>query len=243
MSFNKLDKKTPFCPGNTVSYECFVGRKNIIDDIIKYLPTIYDGKNRHFFLVGKRGMGKSSLSSLIAFIMEKKYNMLPIIVSNDGVTTLDELITKIIESLINKISNQSWAKKIIHGFGEHVESVGYMGLNLKFHPKNDNFLKAIKEDFPLFIKNICQDIKDKDGIFIIIDDVNGLSSTPEFVNWYKAFVDNMTMRYDGETPVGFLLTSYPENLEKLNRQNSSFSRIFYHFDVDSLETNETKEFF
>lgn len=72
MSFNKLDKKTPFCPGNTVSYECFVGRKNIIDDIIKYLPTIYDGKNRHFFLVGKRGMGKSSLSSLIAFIMEKK---------------------------------------------------------------------------------------------------------------------------------------------------------------------------
>ena len=243
MSFNKLDKKTPFCPGNTVSYECFVGRKNIIDDIIKYLPTIYDGKNRHFFLVGKRGMGKSSLSSLIAFIMEKKYNMLPIIVSNDGVTTLDELITKIIESLINKISNQSWAKKIIHGFGEHVESVGYMGLNLKFHPKNDNFLKAIKEDFPLFIKNICQDIKDKDGIFIIIDDVNGLSSTPEFVNWYKAFVDNMTMRYDGETPIGFLLTSNPENLEKLNRQNSSFSRIFYHFDVDSLETNETKEFY
>lgn len=95
----------------------------------------------------------------------------------------------------------------------------------------------------MFIKNICQDIKDKDGIFIIIDDVNGLSSTPEFVNWYKAFVDNMTMRYDGETPIGFLLTSNPENLEKLKRQNSSFSRIFYHFDVDSLETNETKEFY
>lgn len=138
MSFYKLDKKTLFCPGNTVSYEGFVGRKNIIDDIIKYLPTIYDDKNRHFFIIGKRGMDKSSSSSLIAFIIEKKYNMLPIIVSNGGVTTLDELITKIIESLINKISNQSWAKKIIHGFGEYVESVGYMGLNLKFHPKNDN---------------------------------------------------------------------------------------------------------
>ena len=57
------------------------------------------------------------------------------------------------------------------------------------------------------------------------------------------FMDNLTMRFDREVPIAFLLTSYPENLEKLKEHNQSFSRIFYHYDVDALSEADVMHFY
>ena len=82
MSDYKLYKKSPFSPGDNVNHESFVGREKIVEGIIKYLPNIFDGENRHFYLVGNRGMGKSSLSDYLSYILEAKYDVITIKISN-----------------------------------------------------------------------------------------------------------------------------------------------------------------
>ncbi|MBE6489229.1 MAG: ATP-binding protein [Methanosphaera stadtmanae] len=243
MSDYKLYKKSPFSPGNIVNPENFVGREIIIKNIIRYLPNIFDGENRHFYLVGNRGMGKSSLSDYLSYILEVKYDVVTVKISNEGVEDVNTLIIRIIEALLNNVRVESLKDKLLENFSNYVETVGVMGLKIKLKPQSGDLIDSIRHDFPSFIKELCSDLYEKKAIFIIIDDVNGLSKTPVFTNWYKSFVDNLTMRFDKEVPVAFLLTSYPENLEKLKEHNPSFSRIFYHYDVNALSEDEVIQFY
>lgn len=118
-----------------------------------------------------------------------------------------------------------------------------MGLKFKLKSESNDLIESIRNDFPLFIYELCSNLEDKNAIFIIIDDVNGLSNTATFTNWYKSFVDNLTMRFNKKVPIAFLLTSYPKNLEKLKKHNPSFSRIFYHNDVEALNDEDVKQFY
>ena len=74
--------------------------------------------------------------------------------------------------------------------------------------------------------DLVNQFKDNDGLFIIIDDINGLSDTPEFANWYKSFADTMATSID-KAPIGMMLTGYPEKFNKLYEHNQSITRIFH----------------
>ncbi len=188
-------------------------------------------------------MGKSSLSDYLSYILEAKYDVITIKISNEGVEDVNTLVVRIIESLLNNVKVESLKQKLLTNFSTYVESVGVMGLKVRLKPQSDDLINSICRDFPLFIKELCSDLYDKKAIFIIIDDINGLSKTSYFTNWYKSFVDNLTMRFDKEVPIAFLLTSNPENLEKLKEHNQSFSRIFYHYDVEALSEDEVMYFY
>ena len=188
-------------------------------------------------------MGKSSLSDYLAYILEAKYDVIAIKISNEGVEDVNTLIVRIIEALLNNIKVETLKKKLINNFSNYVENVGVMGLKVRLKPQSDDLIDSILGDFPSFIRELCSELSKKKAVFIIIDDINGLSKTATFTNWYKSFVDNLTMRFDKEVPIAFLLTSYPENLEKLKGYNQSFSRIFYHYDVDALSEDEVARFY
>ena len=56
-------------------------------------------------------------------------------------------------------------------------------------------------NFPEAIKSVMDKLKEeKSGIFIALDDINGLSTNPDFANWYKSFVDNVAIRYPSNFP-------------------------------------------
>jgi hypothetical protein len=40
----------------------------------------------------------------------------------------------------------------------------------------------MRNNFAHFLMDLASNFKDKNGIFIIIDDINGLSISPEFAN-------------------------------------------------------------
>ena len=71
----------PFLPGHPISADSFFGRKEDIDKITRYFPhVISQGIPEHFFITGKRGMGKTSFVKYMAKIAEDEYNMLPVYV-------------------------------------------------------------------------------------------------------------------------------------------------------------------
>lgn len=84
--------------------------------------------------------------------------------------------------------------------------------------------------------------EDKKGLLIVIDDINGLSETSEFANWYKSFTDTLATSVKNPK-LCFMLTGYPEKFNKLHQQNPSFNRIFQVHELKPLSTSEIKTFY
>ena len=70
---------TPFEPGRPVSPVNFKGRRDDCKKIIRYIPGIIKyGAPEHFFITGKRGMGKTSFINYVSRIAEDSFNMVTI---------------------------------------------------------------------------------------------------------------------------------------------------------------------
>lgn len=234
-------KESLFQPGQPVSADRFKGREESIIEILKYFPSIRNGNPQHFFITGKRGMGKTSLANFISDFASKNYSIVTAHVMNDGVHTIDELVCQIIEMILNSINSEKWSDKIFGFLEDHIEFVGFGGLNIKFKPSG-NELRNIKDNFAFYLADLVSNFKDKDGLFIIIDDINGLSETPDFANWYKSFTDTLATSV-GNASIGIMLTGYPEKFIRLYNHNPSFNRIFHVHELTRLSDDEIKEFY
>ena len=77
--------ESPFELEHHVSPDNFKGREDDILKIVRYMPRIINkGIPEHFFVTGKRGMGKTSFVKFVANKVEEEFHMLPIYVNNEG---------------------------------------------------------------------------------------------------------------------------------------------------------------
>ena len=188
-------------------------------------------------------MGKTSLSNYLLKLFQHKYNLIGVHIHNNNINNVNSLIKTIIESILNEIKSEPWSEKIIEPFKDNIKSVGFMNTNIKFIPKNED-LNYLRKHFPQFLKELTKKFEEKKGLIIVIDDINGLSKTPEFANWYKSFADTLaTNKFINNCPVSFILTGYPEKLNNLYKHNPSFQRIFKHHLLKELSEKEVKSFY
>ena len=234
-------KESLFQPGQPVSADRFKGREEVIQEVLKYFPAVRHGNPQHFFVMGKRGMGKTSLANFISDYVSKNYSMVTAHVMNDGIHTIDDLVIQTVERILNSINSEKWSDKIFGFFEDHIEFVGFGGLTIKFKP-SDKELKNIKDNFAFYLSDLVNYFKDKDGLFIVIDDINGLSDTPDFANWYKSFTDTLATSIDN-APISIMLTGYHDKFMKLYDHNPSFNRIFHVHELHRLTDEEIKEFY
>ena len=234
--------ESPFEPGHHASPENFQGRNEDIIKIIRYMPKIINqGKPEHFFITGKRGMGKTSFVKYIGNKVEKEFQMLPIYVNNEGKDNVHDLIQLILESIIEELDKTKRGKKIIENFISDINEIRLPGVGINLDKKQD-LVKNVKNNFSNFLLNISNSLNDYNGLFLIIDDINGLSKTPEFPNWYKGLSETIDFS-NKKVPVAFTLVSYRENFNKLTEHNPSFSRIFHFIEIDNLDDDDIKTFF
>ena len=239
--FDELE--TPFQPEYPVKPENFKGRTEIIRKILRYLNKSLKGEVQHFFLTGNKGMGKTSIADFIIRFVSKKYNMTYAYVSNKGNDSVDKLASNIMKELLEKVPEKSFNEKLTSWFGTHVSEIQVMGTKVNFNIDEEKELN-IKENFPKYLNLAYYDLKEKyDGIFIIIDDINGLSESREFVDWYKNLSDTLAINYKNELPVYFLLEGYPEKFDKMVELEPSFGRIFHYSHVEELTDDEVESFF
>ena len=235
--------ETPFQPEYPVKPEYFKGRTDIIKKILRYLNKSLKGEVQHFFLTGNKGMGKTSIADFIIKFVTKKYNMTYAYVSNKGNDSVDKLASNIMKELLEKVPEKSFDEKLKSWFGTHVSEIQLMGTKINFNidrEKENN----IKENFPKYLSLAFSDLKEVyDGIFIIIDDINGLSESTEFVDWYKNLSDTLSINYKNELPVYFLLEGYPEKFDNMVELEASFGRIFHYAHVDALSDEEVESFY
>lgn len=186
-------------------------------------------------------MGKTSLANFVRDFAEKNYSMITAHIMNDSFHNVNELTTQIIERILNSIKSEAWSEKIFDILGDRIERIGFGGINIKFKPKDEE-LENIKDNFAFYLNDIVNRFEDKKGLFIVIDDINGLSETPEFANWYKSFADTLATSVDNPR-ICFMLTGYPEKYNRLYEQNPSVNRIFHVHELKALSDKDIELFY
>jgi energy-coupling factor transporter ATP-binding protein EcfA2 len=235
-------ENSPFTPGNPVPVELFVGRVKQIDEILRYVKQTASGKQENIFLSGERGIGKSSLAAFLRYLIISRENFLAIHVFLGGVATLEELVRRIFEGILKETNTQTWFSKISGFFGKYIKKVDLFGISVSFNPPQED-LKDLVRNFPESLKNIMESIKDeKKGLFIVLDDINGISKIPEFADWYKSFVDSVATHYE-YFPIFITLIGLPEIRDTLSECQPSLMRIFRVVDIEKLSDEEVEEFF
>lgn len=242
--FMDFDRESPFQPGIPVSSDRFSGREKTIEKILRYVNPAIKGETQHFFLTGNRRMGKTSVTVFVKEFVNYKKGMIGVYVSNKDNDSIEILTKEIIQGLINELPSESRIKKIKKCFGNHVQSIEIKGTKVNFEI-DDGLSRNFKNYFPDHILEIYNEFPPsmQNGILIIIDDINGLSKSREFADWYKKLADTLAVSNHYELPVYFLLADCPERFNALVVHEESFGSIF-HFDfIDCLTDEEVIDFF
>lgn len=236
-----MKDRSPFTPGNPVPIDLFVGRRNQIEEILRQVKQVKTGKQENVFLAGERGIGKSSFAKYICS-MACKEKLLSVHVFLGEVTTLDEMVRRTFEEILKASNTQTWYEKISDYFKDKIEQIDLFGLAVSFRPTDDE-IRELVNNFPEALKNIADRIKpEKSGLFIVLDDIDSISKTPEFANWYKSFVDKVATHFENY-PICITLIGLPEFRDNLSKNQPSLMRIFRVIEIEKLSDTEVTDFF
>lgn len=234
-------ENSPFTPGSPVPVELFVGRSEQIKELVRYVGQISLGKQENVFLAGDRGIGKSSLASFLRYYVSTKKNILGVHVFLGRVSTLEEMVRHIFDQILKETKGQPWFKDIAKFFGKYIREIGLFGISVSFTPPEQG-LKELVRNFPEALNNLLKKIKEqKEGLFIALDDINGLVEKAEFANWYKSFVDEVATHYK-DFSVFIMLIGLPGKRDILSNLQPSLMRIFRVVEIEKLSDKEVEQF-
>jgi hypothetical protein len=236
------DYSSPFTPGQPVPLEFFEGRREEIEFLRKKVITSTSGRLQVIFMSGDRGIGKTSLASFVRHLAEKETQVLGIHTFLGGVTSLTEMTRRIFDRFVKENSDKQWYGKVVDYFADHVREIGLFGITLEFDaPEKD--LEKLSKDFAPALQRLIKLLKDdRKGILLILDDINGLSKSPEFADWLKSLVDEIAVSRES-LPLCILLVGLEERRQELIKNNQSLARVFDQVDVKAWSLEETYDFY
>jgi len=238
-----MKEYSPFTPGVPVPIEFFIGRASELQEIIDTAGKSSARKSlERMFVIGERGMGKSSLCRMAATITEEKHNMLALHVYLGGVNSLEEMARRIFERLLQKSRDKNWFDAVKTFLGNHVRQVGLFGISLEFTASSSDLRQSVS-DFPYVLRNLLEKLgHEKEGMMIILDDLNGLAGSVSFANWLKSFVDEVATT-EKPLPLLLILAGLPERRRQLIHNQPSLDRVFDLVQVKRFGNREVEEFF
>lgn len=234
---------SPFTPGRPVPAEQFVGRASEIDRLRRAAATAVDsGRVQVAFLEGERGIGKSSLASLIQTIAGHNQRMLSIHAFLGGVSSLEEMARRVFDRLLQESAGQPWHERVKTFFGDHIKQVGLFGVSMTFAaPQRD--LTQLVHHFAPALRNLLAALNEQHrGLLLVLDDINGLAESAAFANWLKSFVDESATARD-PLPLCILLVGLQERRYSLAALQPSLVRVLDPVEIRPWPASETREFF
>lgn len=234
---------SPFTPGRPVPAQQFVGRATEVERLRRAAAAaVATGRVQAAFLEGERGIGKSSLASLVQAIAGRDPRMLGIHSFLGGVSSLEDMAQRIFDRLLQESAGQCWHERIKALFGDHVKQVGLFGVSMTFAaPRRD--LKQLVHHFAPALRNLLAALREQHrGILLVLDDINGLADSAAFANWFKSFVDEVATARE-PLPVCILLVGLQEPRYSLAALQPSLTRVLDPIEIRPWPAPETREFF
>ena len=234
---------SPFTPGVPVPIEFFVGRADEIQRFVSTVRKSIELKTiERLFVFGERGIGKSSLCNYALSITEKNQNVIGLHVLLGGVSTLEEMVRRIFNRLLQESIDKPWYDNIKKFLGNHIKQLDLFGMTVEFSASNKQLLRAVN-DFVPALRNLLKKLpEEKRGLIIILDDINGLALKGSFANWIKSLVDDIATSRT-QIPLTLVLVGITERRYQLVNAQPSLDRVFDLIEIQKFNELETKEFY
>jgi len=233
---------SPFTPGVPVPIEFFVGRVAEVDRLKTAAKESTSGRLRVSFLTGERGIGKSSLAFFVRVLAEREHQVVGLHTFLGGVTSLEEMVRRVFDRLLKESIGKTWEGKVRDFFGNHIRQVGLFGVSVELGTP-DRDLGRMVHDFVPAVRRLVDRLRDeRKGLFLILDDINGLAVSAPFANWLKSIVDEIATS-DEPLPLCLILVGLEDRRQALIDRQPSLARVFDIVDIRPWTQEEGTTFF
>ncbi|WP_431107727.1 AAA family ATPase [Winogradskyella poriferorum] len=246
-------KINPFRPNSPCKPGMFVGRYEQIEKIENCLLLTKANRGVSFLLTGERGIGKTSLLTLIKYFAEghievnkQKLNFLVIETDIDPKTTQSGLIKKIEIGLRRKLAKTEKTRNFFKESWNFIKNLEVAGT--KFNANSNTDAEVFFEEFSYSLADTINRItenKDKlfdstyDGVLIMLDEADHASEELNIGAFIKLILERI--QKEGCEKLMFGVAGLPETREKLYQSHPSSLRVFEELELDRLSKTESKE--
>jgi hypothetical protein len=239
--------KSPFYPGQPVPLELFVGRRDLIDRIMtRGAMQVAQRKPVAMYVQGEYGIGKSSLAGFVQALAEREHGLHGIYASLGGAADLTDLAIAVMEATLRSGALMPGRSEKIRGW-----LAKYIGKPELFGFSYD--MTALRADAPRFsthlgmlgfLQEAASRLSDTGikGIFLVLDEINGISGDPQFAYFVKGLVDTNALA-KRPVPLLLMLCGVEERRREMIKHHPPVDRIFDVVDTEPLNAAETGEFF
>lgn len=234
-------RASPFTLGIPVPFDYFVGRATEVEHLRSKAAGAAAGRLQVLFVRGERGIGKTSLVSYARTIAESEQKMVGIHVFLGGVSTLTEMARKVFDRILKVSEDAPWHEKVLGLFGTRVRRVGVFNVGIEFGAPPDE-LERLVEHFADSLRAVLERMDERNGLFLILDEIDDLAHTREFAYWLKSLVDEIATA-DKPLPLCLVLVGYESQRRDLIGAHESLARVFDVIDLKTWSTDETSAFF
>lgn len=233
---------SPFTPGLPVPLEFFVGRQGEVKELARMAGAATAGRLQVGFVAGERGIGKSSLAAFARALSERDHQVIGLHAFLGGVSTLEEMVRRVFDRLVKESVDKPWYEKVKGFLGSKISSVGLYGVSVEFAAGTQD-LQRLVNDFVPVMRNLTEKLRNqKQGLLLILDDINGLAESIAFANWLKSVVDEIATG-SRPVPLCILLVGLEERRDSLVRLQPSLARVLNIIEIKPWSEEETKDFF
>lgn len=248
-----MTKINPFKPNSPVPVAMFAGRLKEIETMEKGLFQTKNKNPQNFLITGERGIGKSSLLSLIkptatGHIKSPDYDRfnfiaIDIVISDrTDLVTLIKLINKNIERSIGKIES---IRKFLSDTWSFVQRIRVMDSGIEKNEEMDN-TDILINDFAWSLAETCKRITNpekgeeaKDGIIFFLDETDNASPSLH-IGYFLKVVMELLQKHDCNN-IMFMVAGLPDVIDKLSKSHESSLRLFIPLNI--LELNPKDRYY
>lgn len=240
-----VKSKSPFYPGQPVPVELFVGRAAQIDHIMQRgVGQVEAGKPIALYIQGEYGIGKSSIAGFVQWLAEKEHSLHGIYAPLGGARTLEDVAAAILEATIRSGAlNPNRSDALRQWLARYVGQQSLFGITLHADALKRDAPSIAKGMLP-FLHEVFERLQGTDvkGLFLVLDEINGVTADPQFAHFIKGIVDTNAM---SRKPLPLLLTlsGVEERRREMIQKYQPIDRIFDVVEISPMSESEMKEFF
>jgi len=242
-----LKSRSPFYPGQPVPAELFVGRSQQIMRILdRGVRQVAMGKPVAMYVQGEYGIGKSSIATFAQWVAERDHALHGIYAPLGGAGNLRDLAMAVVAATLRSGAfDPKRSEKLRNWLAKYVGKQELFGLSLNLDKlRNDTPSLSTHFGMLAFLTEAYNRLKDTNvrGIFLVLDEINGIASDTQFAHFLKSFIDTNAA---ASPPLPFLLMlcGVEEKRRDLIQRHQPVDRLFDVIDIEAMTEAEMVEFF
>ncbi len=247
---NTLESKgrSPFFPDQPVPVEFFMGRAQQLEHIMtRAVGQVAAGKPVSVFLEGEYGIGKTSVARFAQWLAERNQNLLALYATLERAESMDDVGEAVLEATLRSGAyNPKLGEKIRAGMAKYIGQQSLFGVTIHADALRQEAPNVARGLLP-FLGHTLARVREEDarGIFLVLDEINGIAGNPKFAYFLKGLVDsNAAVSLERPTlPLLLMLCGVEQRRRQLIAQHEPVARIFDVIALERMVENEMEEFF